>query len=97
MANQEIAAVRAMLAQGPLGERSWEEMRSGYDGIGAQFPTADDVTLTRVDAGGVPAEWGEAPGAARRERAPWRWTTGSRPRRRFPRRWTTPWPAIASC
>ena len=63
MANQEIAAIRAMLAQAPAGERSWEEMRSGYDGIGAQFPTAGDVTLTRVDAGGVPAEWGEAPGA----------------------------------
>jgi acetyl esterase/lipase len=62
MANPEITALRGMLAQSAFGD-SWEEMRQGYDAIGAMLPTAADVTLTPVSAGGVPAEWSNTPGA----------------------------------
>jgi acetyl esterase/lipase len=62
MANPEIAAIRAALAQGALGE-SFEEMRKGYDAMGGVYPTAADVTLTPVNAAGVPAEWSDTPGA----------------------------------
>jgi monoterpene epsilon-lactone hydrolase len=62
LANPEITAVRGMLAQGALGE-TWEEMRAGYDALGAVLPTAPDVTLSPVSAGGVPAEWSTTPGA----------------------------------
>lgn len=63
MANPEIAAIRAFLASR---ERSDDiaATRAGYDAIGAVFPPADDVTLTPIDAGSVPAEWSAAPGAA---------------------------------
>jgi monoterpene epsilon-lactone hydrolase len=62
LANPEITAVRGMLAQGALGE-TWEEMRTGYDALGGVLPTAPDVTLSAVNAGGVPAEWSTTPGA----------------------------------
>lgn len=62
MANPEIAAIREALAQGSMGA-TWEEMRKGYDGLGDRYPTASDIALTPVSAGGVPAEWSQAPGA----------------------------------
>ncbi len=63
MANTEIAAIRAF-----LGSRERNDdiaaNRAGYDAIGKIFPCAGDVTLTPVDAGGVPAEWSVTPSAA---------------------------------
>ncbi len=62
VANPEIAAIRAMLAQGAMGE-TWAEMRKGYDGMAAVLPAAADVTLTPASVGEVPAEWSSTPGA----------------------------------
>jgi acetyl esterase/lipase len=62
MANPEIDAIRGMLSLGSMGA-SWEEMRQGYDAIGGALPTAADVALESVSAGGVPAEWSATPGA----------------------------------
>jgi acetyl esterase/lipase len=62
MANPEIAAIRAFLAMNPT-DRSTAELREAYDGLAAQFPTPADVTLSRADAGGVPAEWSATPDA----------------------------------
>ncbi len=63
MSHSEIDGVRAMLAAMPAGS-DIAAMRAGYDAIGGIFPTAVDVTITPVDAGGVPAEWTVTPGAA---------------------------------
>jgi acetyl esterase/lipase len=38
-------------------------MRAMYDGMGAQYPTPDDVALQPTSAGGVKAEWSATPGA----------------------------------
>jgi len=35
-----------------------------YDGLGATFPTPDDIAHEPADASGVPAEWSYPPGAA---------------------------------
>jgi acetyl esterase/lipase len=63
MSHQEMDQVRAFLANTP-DNLSNEELRALYDGLGATFPTPDDVVIERVDAGGVPAEWSRPPGAA---------------------------------
>ena len=63
MANTEIEMIRAFLAASPA-PQSIAELRALYDGMGSQFPTADDVTLEPVSANGVPAEWSRTPGAA---------------------------------
>jgi acetyl esterase/lipase len=62
MANPEIDAIRQALAQGSMGS-TFEEMRKSYDAMGERYPTAPDIALTAVSAGGVPAEWGQAPNA----------------------------------
>ena len=62
MANAEITAIRAMLAQSQP-EPSLEELRQIYDGLGAMFPTPEDVTLTSGELGGAPAEWTATAGA----------------------------------
>jgi acetyl esterase/lipase len=61
MANPEIAAIREALARGSMGA-TFEEMRKGYDALAARYPTAADITLTPVNAGGALAEWSAAPG-----------------------------------
>src|SRR5580698_9274681 len=62
MADPEIVALRALLAQRPkitdLGER-----RRAMDANAKVFPTAGDITVEKVSANGVPAEWTSAPGA----------------------------------
>ena len=62
MADPEVAALREMFAQRPkvtdIGER-----RRGMDGFAQMFPTASDITVDKVSANGVPAEWTAAPGA----------------------------------
>lgn len=63
MANPEIATIRAMLAASPQ-TTTIEELRQMYDGLGAMFPTAADVTLTPETVNGVPGEWSSTPGAA---------------------------------
>jgi acetyl esterase/lipase len=62
--NQEIAALRAQLASVSL-TMELPELRKWFDGMGQQFGTASDVTVEKVDAGGVPAEWSSTPGAKR--------------------------------
>ncbi len=63
MSQLEMDQVRAFLAQTPA-NLSWAELRAVYDGLGATFPTPDDVVHERLDAAGVPAEWSDAPGTA---------------------------------
>ncbi|OYU15625.1 MAG: alpha/beta hydrolase [Alphaproteobacteria bacterium PA4] len=63
MSASEIEMVRTMLAALP-GGGDVATMRAGYDAIGNIFPTAADVVVTPVDAGGVPGEWTRVPGAA---------------------------------
>jgi acetyl esterase/lipase len=62
--NQEIAALRAQLASVSL-TMELPELRKWFDGMGQQFGTAADVTVEKVDAGGVPAEFTSTPGAKR--------------------------------
>ncbi|MDR3510721.1 MAG: alpha/beta hydrolase [Caulobacteraceae bacterium] len=62
MANQEILAIRAFLARTPA-ELSTAELREVYNGLGAQFPTPETVTLTPESVGDIPAEWGASPDA----------------------------------
>src|SRR3954468_9490579 len=45
----------------PPGDHPVEKLRAGMEKT--SLPPADDVTATGVDAGGVPAEWVETPGA----------------------------------
>jgi acetyl esterase/lipase len=59
----EIEQVRAFLGQFP-DNLSRDELRAAYDGLAAIFPTPAEITHERVEAGGVAAEWGRAPGAA---------------------------------
>jgi epsilon-lactone hydrolase len=40
-----------------------EELRAGFAPAGRLYPVRDDVRVTEVDAGGVPAHWLTAPGA----------------------------------
>jgi len=63
MSQQEMDQVRAFLAQTPA-NLSQAELRAMYDGLGATFPTPDDIVFEHVDASGVPAEWSYPPGAA---------------------------------
>ncbi len=64
MSNPEIAGIRALLAASPSG-LSYQDLRLVYDGLGSQFPTAEDVTLTADTAGNVAVEWTSTPGAAK--------------------------------
>lgn len=66
MASPQLETVIQML-QSALGgppPASIQEFRATFDGMGAAFPVASDVKCTPVSAGGVPAEWIVAPGAA---------------------------------
>ena len=64
MQNPEIATIRAMLRQLPMGSSS-VEMRETYDAFGTLFPTPSDVTLRPEQAHGVVAEWTSTPDASR--------------------------------
>ncbi|MGH8005632.1 MAG: alpha/beta hydrolase [Candidatus Binatia bacterium] len=66
MASPQLETVIQML-QSSLGgppPASIQEFRATFDNMGAAFPVGPDVKCTPVDAGGVPAEWIVAPGAA---------------------------------
>ena len=62
MVQSEIDAIRALLSSKPR-PVGWAERRRRIDEVGSVWPVADDVELTAVDAGGVPAEWSIAPGS----------------------------------
>ncbi|MFI4933573.1 MAG: alpha/beta hydrolase [Caulobacterales bacterium] len=62
MKTAELAQVRAMLS-GLASGLSLNDLRSVYDGVGAQFPTPPDVTLRPEQVGDVQAEWTSTPGA----------------------------------
>jgi acetyl esterase/lipase len=62
MAPSEIDTIRTLLTSKPR-PVGWAERRQRLDEVGSVWPVADDVTLTEVDAGGVPAEWSTVPGS----------------------------------
>jgi len=67
MASPELQAILDLLKSRPMpsGDRepSVEELRTGFDALAGIFPAAPDVSSETVDAGGVPAEWIDVPGA----------------------------------
>ncbi len=67
MASPELEAVIRMLRSRPVPETppTWTDRRKGFEMLAtALFRVADDVRVTPTLAGGVPAEWVEAPEAA---------------------------------
>ena len=62
MADPQVAALREMLAQRPK-LTDIAERRKAMDGLARVYPTAGDIVVEPVSAGGVPAEWNSAPGA----------------------------------
>ncbi len=64
MASRELEVLIHMLTSQPvLGDLTVAEIRQGFEALASKFPLAPDVTVTPVDAGGVPAAWVVAPGA----------------------------------
>jgi monoterpene epsilon-lactone hydrolase len=59
---REIAEIRPLLGAKPR-PVGWAERRARIEEVGSVWPVAADVTLTPVDAGGVPAEWSIVPGS----------------------------------
>ena len=62
MAQSEIDIIRALLASKPR-PIGWRERRQRLDDVGSTWPVADDVKLTEVNIGGIPAEWSSVPGS----------------------------------
>ena len=62
MVQSEIDAIRALLSSKPR-PVGWLERRQRLDEVGSVWPVAEDIALSPVDAGGVPAEWSLAPGS----------------------------------
>ena len=62
MVQSDIDAIRALLSSKPR-PVGWLERRQRLDEVGSVWPVAEDIALTPVDAGGVPAEWSLAPGS----------------------------------
>jgi monoterpene epsilon-lactone hydrolase len=62
MAQSEIDIIRALLVSKPR-PVGWHERRQRLDDVGSTWPVADDVRLTEVNVGGVPAEWSSVPGS----------------------------------
>jgi len=65
MASQELQGVLTMLKAQPVDGNGGtvEEQRAGIDALGTMFPLPVDVTLEKVSAAGVSAEWLTPPGA----------------------------------
>ncbi len=63
MADPEIVAIREAIAKRPR-PAEISEMRANTDARGLAFGLPSDVTVTKVNANGVPAEWTSTPGAA---------------------------------
>jgi monoterpene epsilon-lactone hydrolase len=63
MASEEIKAVRELLAAFPaMKDQSIQQLRAQMEKWVGSFPLPEGVSVEAVDAGGVPAEWVEAPG-----------------------------------
>ncbi|MGE5134677.1 MAG: alpha/beta hydrolase [Gemmatimonadota bacterium] len=62
---ERISAIRAM-REAAAGQPppTLAQTRADFDARSELYPLPDDVTVTAVDAGGVPAHWLAAPGAA---------------------------------
>ena len=64
MASEEIKTVRELLAAFPaMKDQSVHQLRAQMEEWVGSFPLSEGVSVEAVDAGGVPAEWVEAPGA----------------------------------
>lgn len=63
MADPEILAIREAIAKRPR-PAEISEMRANTDARGLAFGLPSDVTVTKVSANGVKAEWTSTPGAA---------------------------------
>jgi acetyl esterase/lipase len=65
MASPQLAMILQMMRSQPAApDPTVEQMRAGFEGVVALFPTAPDVVREPVKAGGVSAEWLSTPGAA---------------------------------
>src|SRR3954468_13856963 len=62
MVQSEIGLIRAMLHAQPR-PTGLAERRERLDALGTRYAAAPAVRIEPVDAGGVPAEWTQAPGA----------------------------------
>jgi epsilon-lactone hydrolase len=62
MDQSEITAIRALLSSKPR-PVGWPERRKRLDEVGSVWPVADDVTVTAVEANGLPGEWSVVPGS----------------------------------
>ena len=64
MASPELADIITLLRSRPVVENPpVTDLRKGFDVLASKFPLTPEFTFTRLDAGGVPAAWVEAPGA----------------------------------
>jgi acetyl esterase/lipase len=62
MAQNEIAAIRALLGSKPR-PVGWPARRQRLDEIGSVWPVASDVSLSPVDINGIAGEWSTVPGS----------------------------------
>jgi acetyl esterase/lipase len=67
MPSPQHDAIVQMLAAQPRPEKTptIQETRAGFEAMASLFPVPDGVRSEKLDAGGVPAEWIEMPGAQR--------------------------------
>ena len=64
MASPQLTDIITLLRSRPVVENPpVADMRKGFDVLASKLPLTPEFTLNRVDAGGVPAAWVEAPGA----------------------------------
>jgi acetyl esterase/lipase len=64
MKDPEIGKVLEFLANSNFPQET-AELRKAYDAMGEIFPPAADVTLEKISANGVPAEWSSTPNASK--------------------------------
>jgi monoterpene epsilon-lactone hydrolase len=60
MINKELDAIRVMLAHSPKNQTT-AELRKAYEGLGAIYPPASDVTLQAEQIKEMKAEWSSTP------------------------------------
>jgi acetyl esterase/lipase len=65
LASEQLGQLLQMLKSAPVAPEgaSIQEIRSGFEQMGAMFTVPSDVTVEKVTANGVPAEWVSAPDA----------------------------------
>ena len=64
MASPELTDIITLLRSRPVVENPpVADMRKGFDVLASKLPLTPEFAFTRLDAGGVPAAWVEAPGA----------------------------------